>query len=442
MHILIFLFIFLFGYLAVRNFNLALSLSVFALPSYLIRFDIFGIPYTMLEVMIWVLFLVHFANVYSYYQIDGLKKWLARPSRDFLNVRVAMLVFLIAATIGVLISPNMIAAAGVWKAYFLEAILFFVIFVGSVEKKKDIENVFVALGLSVLAVFAFGVYQKFTGWKLNPIYLVNGEVDRITSVYGFPNAIGLYFAPIIALYFGWGLGGLRRIVSETKNKHDALRTPLLKTVLGCFQGLVVITGVVGVIFAKSEGALVALAASVAVLGWLIKKYRFAMCVIFFMIAITVALHPAFRELAYEKITFSGWSEQVRLSMWSETWQLIVDHPVLGVGISGYPIEFVKYHQAWYIEIFQYPHNILFNFWVEIGMLGVVSFAWLVYEFFRLCHRLIDTHSEVAFGLIAAMIALLVHGIVDVPYFKNDLSVLFWILMGVAVVLNRKGAIVE
>ena len=74
MHILIFLFIFLFGYLAVRNFNLALSLSVFALPSYLIRFDIFGIPYTMLEVMIWVLFLVHFANVYSYYQIDGLKK--------------------------------------------------------------------------------------------------------------------------------------------------------------------------------------------------------------------------------------------------------------------------------------------------------------------------------------------------------------------------------
>ena len=35
--------------------------------------------------------------------------------------------------------------------------------------------------------------------------------------------------------------------------------------------------------------------------------------------------------------------------------------------------------------------------------------------------------------------ILVHGLVDVPYFKNDLSVSWWILFGLSIVLlkNKK-----
>jgi len=33
------------------------------------------------------------------------------------------------------------------------------------------------------------------------------------------------------------------------------------------------------------------------------------------------------------------------------------------------------------------------------------------------------------GLLLAMLAILVHGLVDVPYFKNDLSLEFWVLAG-------------
>lgn len=34
--------------------------------------------------------------------------------------------------------------------------------------------------------------------------------------------------------------------------------------------------------------------------------------------------------------------------------------------------------------------------------------------------------------LASMAALLVHGLVDVPYFKNDLAVLFWILISLSI----------
>jgi uncharacterized ion transporter superfamily protein YfcC len=34
------------------------------------------------------------------------------------------------------------------------------------------------------------------------------------------------------------------------------------------------------------------------------------------------------------------------------------------------------------------------------------------------------------GLMGAMVVIVVHGLVDVPYFKNDLAVLFWVMIGI------------
>jgi len=36
-------------------------------------------------------------------------------------------------------------------------------------------------------------------------------------------------------------------------------------------------------------------------------------------------------------------------------------------------------------------------------------------------------------LIAVMLEIILHGLVDVPFFKNDLSVLFMIILAVAVI---------
>jgi hypothetical protein len=34
------------------------------------------------------------------------------------------------------------------------------------------------------------------------------------------------------------------------------------------------------------------------------------------------------------------------------------------------------------------------------------------------------------GIVLAMVAIIVHGLVDVPYFKNDLALEFWTLLGI------------
>jgi O-antigen ligase len=116
---------------------------------------------------------------------------------------------------------------------------------------------------------------------------------------------------------------------------------------------------------------------------------------------------------------------VRKEIWSETWAMLKDRPLLGAGLSGYKETFAPYHEAGHIEIFQYPHQLVLNFWVELGLAGVVVFFLLMARFFQAA---IATR---AWTLAGAGAALLVHGLVDVPYFKNDLSMLFWLLMAFA-----------
>jgi O-antigen ligase len=83
------------------------------------------------------------------------------------------------------------------------------------------------------------------------------------------------------------------------------------------------------------------------------------------------------------------------------------------------------------EVYMYPHNIILNFWSELGILGVLLFCWIIAKFLWQSSRFFLTEKGsaerfIALGLMTSMVALVVHGLVDVPYFKNDLSALFWI----------------
>ena len=72
---------------------------------------------------------------------------------------------------------------------------------------------------------------------------------------------------------------------------------------------------------------------------------------------------------------------------------------------------------------QYPHNLFLNVWSELGLAGllftVAALFWLSIRLFRLLRR----REAWAVGAVLAWVALIVHGLVDVPFFKNDLAIL-------------------
>lgn len=426
--ILLILFFFAYACLAWRNLLWAIAALLALLPTYLIRFSLGPMPMTALEAMILILFTVWVIK------LKFKKEKLNSPLKILEKQKWVWLIFawLTFAIISFLISPDLRAAAGIFKAYFFEPIIFLLVFLSVIKTKKDVEIIFYALGISALYISAFAIYQKFTGFAIpNPTWQA-AETRRVTSFYGFPNAIGLYLAPIIVFYVGW-------LISKFQVSNFRFQKILIinfKPLI--FQLFVIILSVAAVIFARSEGAYVGILAGLFFLGLMIKKLRWptvALAIIFVMV---VALVPQFKNYAVEQLTFQNDSGKVRIIMWRETWQMLRDRLFSGAGLAGYQETFAPYHKAKYIEIYLYPHNLFFNFWSELGLGGLIVFLLIIIKFLKdNIKKYFTTNSTLFITLSATMITIFVHGLVDAPYFKNDLAVFFWFLIGLSLLELKK-----
>jgi O-antigen ligase len=121
----------------------------------------------------------------------------------------------------------------------------------------------------------------------------------------------------------------------------------------------------------------------------------------------------------------------RLDLWLSSLQMVRDHPLLGVGLDN----FVYVYQQSYLRegaaaepSLSHPHNWIFNFWLSLGLLGLVAFVWLLVRFWRNARRAMGNPSRrwLVAGALGAMADLLVHGFIDNSYFLVDLAFVFWL----------------
>lgn len=108
--------------------------------------------------------------------------------------------------------------------------------------------------------------------------------------------------------------------------------------------------------------------------------------------------------------------------------MLSDRPIFGAGLNGYQTALAPYHTHPEYEIFQYPHQIALNTWTELGLLGLVAFALLVVQVIR--HSPTFPLSGSSTLATLALLETSIHGLADVPYFKNDLSAMTWLLIAI------------
>lgn len=397
----------LFTYLSYKNLKLSLSLIVFLLPSYLLRFNFFNVPTTLLEIMILIVTVVWLVKIFR-----------KKQKIDFSNYKYLIVIFLLAGLVSVFVAVNLTPALGIYKAYFIESILFFIVFINVFKDKKDLKYILYALGASAVAVSLLAIYQKFTGWQIPNEFWQAEETRRVTSFYGYPNAIGLYLAPIIVLFFG--LCFYKKYVNQL------------------FSLLVIVLSFLAIIFAVSEGAIVAVVAGWIIFGLLNKKLRIATIVFLVICLIIFFAVPQVNEYLMPKIKFQDISGVIRLDMWYETLQMLEQRQILGAGLVSYQELVTPYHVKDYVEVYLYPHNIILNFWSETGLAGLFSFFAIVVLFYiNAIKSYLKNKNVLQIVLICTMTALLIHGIVDVPYLKNDLSLLFWLIIGLQIIFTNK-----
>ncbi len=393
------------GYLSYRRPIQAIALTITLLPTYLFRSQVWFLPFTFLELCILITFCGWIIKlIFQRYQL---------PVTSYQLYRWPIILILFGATVALMIAPDLRAAAGLWKAYFIEPIMLFVVAANVIQTKKDKAAVLWALGISTLLISLLAIYQKLTGFGIFEPSWVAVEHRRVTSIFSSPNAVGLFLGPIVTIYFGW-------LMSEFKK----FWATLLKL-------LIILPALLAIYFTVSQGTWLGLAAAIVFLlffGWN-KKWTAAMIA---LIIILTMLLPLTRQLIWPIINFSDASGQNRLTLIQMSFQYLSTNPknfVLGAGILGFVEIQNRLREPLKMEALLYPHNFILNFWLEIGLVGLVGFSWLIIKFFRHGYQKFKSRGNwLTLGILAGMVAILVHGLIDVPYFKNDLAVLFWILI--------------
>lgn len=395
------------------------SLTIILAPLYILRAHLF-FPTTFLEVLILLTLITSL--------LDFLKA--GRPFKSLKgDFNYLLLFFLLAGLLEVFISPNFFGGLGIYRAYFLEPILFFYCLLFSASQ-IGYRYIIRSLLMGALLLSLIGLLQKLTGgFSLAPYEIAQG---RIPALYNSANSLALFLGPITVLAFA-----LFSQITSPKRWFYLF--------LFFFFSLVII-------WTKSRGGEISVLLSLGVFGVIIIfthfktaaqfKNIFIILVLFIVASLSIFYYQNtnFFQAQKGRAYTNGNTLQIRYFIWEGTIRLIKDHPFFGAGLDGFKTLYSNnYRPLEYQEQVQYPHNIIFTFWAETGLLGLAGFLLLlINSFSKLFKGLKESrYLFIGIGLISVFSYVLIHGMVDVPYFKNDLSLEFWVFMALVVLWSRK-----
>jgi O-antigen ligase len=265
------------------------------------------------------------------------------------------------------------------------------------------------------AIAVVGLVLFFTGESVSE---AEGGVQRLISVYGSPNGVGMYlgrclpFALAFVLIaprgswrwlYGAASGGVMVVAVLLSQSRGAI-------LMGIPAALIVV-----LVFWYGRRAVIPVA--LAVIG-----------IVVVMIPLSLVL-PRLGDLFGETLNF-------RRHLWFSSVELLKERPIRGAGLDQFLYWYRSRYlvpEAWEEPNLSIPHNILLNYWVNLGILGVVigiAFQGVFWRtLWRLRARVANTDPvlfALVLGLAGSMADALVHGLVDVGYFAINLAFVFFL----------------
>ncbi len=120
----------------------------------------------------------------------------------------------------------------------------------------------------------------------------------------------------------------------------------------------------------------------------------------------------------------------RVMIWQSAELILRDHWFLGIGVGNFQQEYLAYqlHFTPYLEwAVPQPHNLLLAIWLQTGLIGLAGFIILVGRLIGRLYASTKTRkSNEGILLLGLWLVFLFYGLIDTPYFRNDLAFLFWL----------------
>jgi O-antigen ligase len=252
-------------------------------------------------------------------------------------------------------------------------------------------------------------------------------VGRASSVYPSSTAFGIYLGRALALSI------VLTLFLPAIWRYWRIACAIFSLVVG-----------LGVFVSFARGAWIAVFAALVIVA-VLTRHRMLGAAIG---ATTVAVLAVLPFISVERITslfdLSGRENTgvARVRIWAAAMNILRDHPFTGIGQD----QFIRQDPSYAVPTSRFfttshPHNMIFDFWLRLGLPGllwlVAALAYFFWEAMRLWRQHLGTAlGALILGLIASMITFVVHGLLDMAYFTMDLALTFWLTVGLIVLVKR------
>jgi O-antigen ligase len=289
------------------------------------------------------------------------------------------------------------------------------------------------LGTTAMALYA--MYQFF----FTDQSITAEGVHRALGLYGSPNNLALLLdralpiAIAVAVFSPPALPGAGPPAGPDKPALGRIQRRRL------LYGLAIIPMLITLLLTFSRGALMlGLPAAVLFMG-IVLGGRALWAALGVLAATGVGFVPFFGTHRFQSMfDLQSGTAFFRLRLWQSAWTMLREHLWLGVGLDNFLYQYRTRYilpDAWQEPNLSHPHNIVLDFGTRLGIGGIVLLLWLQLAFWRVAWRLYRHPPDAAartliLALMASMVAILAHGLVDNSFFLVDLAFIFFLITGV------------
>ena len=446
--------------LVFKNLRISILLLPLFFPLYLIRFDIFGVPIYFVEGLILISAIPLFIGKFTgHYELDDRSlpgkiiytfKLLVAPKKQpiidfFKSYSLPVVLFLIACSVSILTTQGDTSALhslGILKSWVIIPIIYFYIFISAARDKRDINLAMYSYLASAVFLSIWGLFQAVTKQYVT-------IDDRVSGPFESANYLAIYLAPALIfasvrfiqtfLMSGFNPAGRRWNIFE-RRIFIGISVAIIFMALVLSQSYGGILGVFFVLF------IYILFERFRATAKQIKKFfNRILLAILLIIVIGGGMAASLNAEKFQNLTRfdEHTSVATRIEIWQVGFQLIKENPLLGIGLGKYQ----KNYEQRAVEILEreplektrlHSHNVFMETWLNAGLLGLISFVWLIilayFQIFKVKNK---EDRFILYAGIAMLTYIVVHGLIDVTFWKNDLALIFWLIMGVNFSLSKE-----
>ena len=325
--------------------------------------------------------------------------------------------FLLVALFSSLTSFNIAKSVQSYVLYLVFAFAYFLI-VNNIKTKNQWYNLVVVFVLAGLLVGLYGVYQNFfvtvtdTSWIDEDMF---EEIQtRVYSTFDNPNVLGQYLVMAIPVAFAL-------LWSDRRLGAKAVYAGITVVMMACL------------VFTWSRAAWVGI---ILAIGFyiVIKDRRWASLLVVALLIMPFVLPESIISRITSLGNMKDSSNAYRFSVWISSLRMAGDYWMSGIGLGAGAFERVYQKYALNGAGFAlHSHNFYIQLVVEMGILGILLFAFIMISTYRKIISIKDkksSNANVALAMGGALVGYMFQGVAENLWYNYRMILLFWIYLGI------------